>query len=1352
MADLSDFEVGQAVELQDGRIAIVRYAGNTHFAAGDWIGVALEDASGKNDGAVQGQRYFDCEPRHGMFVRPSAVRPLEEPTPKANGKTNGSGGKERPQSSQSVIDLGTAKRRSIVDAGAAKRHSVNAQSPTPGLRGPAGSRMLRSPTQSPTKQSGTTTSSRTSASRMDTPSTVRAPPSSTVRPRASIGSRPSMGPPATQSAITLPPRRSLAGPPNGSAVGGSAINYPSRSALGNQPSLRPGIGKRLSSLSGGSQASEGSGLDSVDEEEMPETDAPVASERQLDRARKTISPALSKSSAAVSSPSLPSSRETSSPTITQRPAFTSTVANREVEDLKTKLRVMEKKRMEDRERMKSLDRVRTERDKFEGIIQRLQSKYQPQQQEMTELRDQLKESETKIKQIEAEQADHDVIIEMATLDREMAEETAEVLRTELNALKQKADEMELEVEVLREENHELGQEMSPEEKTSQGWLQMERSNERLREALMRLRELTQQQEGEMKDQIKSLEEDVGELEGVKELLEATREKLSKSDASIEDLRQQLDTALGAEAMIEELTEQNMTLNERIEGLRATVEDLQDLKELNDELEFNHVETEKQMQEEIDFKNMLVADQARKHAQQEKTLQDYDYTTARFRELVTNLQSDLEDMRASQQLTETEAEDLTNRSRAMMDLNMKLQISASKTQAKTIELELRQLEAQEATEHLTIVQMFLPETFQTERDSVLALLRFRRVGFKAHLLHGFVKERVSGQDTLGHEGYIFAACDVMDKLTWVWAMCDRFISAISTCSIEQFAKFEGALFELEPVERALNGWIDGLRKDELSEKQCASELQRSMSLMSHLAEIHIPESLESYAEDVLMRTLLMQSHLENTAVALSHIKTLVRSKITALEADSEEVQYFSESSDTLVSHARSAKVAISKIVRTIEELKARSLSLNTDTFTSFNKCEDSARELAQCSRRLGEEASTILQEEGRAESITYSEIQSHLSNIAESVLYATDGNLLHAFSSKFRSLSNKLIDLGNLSTDLTMTVEFERAPAPWTVRSKELKSSNVASIDTEEEIRRLRDDVYNRATQLKLRDRTLEESSVKIELLESRMRDATMKGDRITKLERTVDQSKHRERDLAEAIEAQVRDLQNLEIELEKWKKIANDSQATGGSGPHGGKEGKERAVATAREMEVLRNEIESLQGAVRYLREDNRCARLLEKDRTLEWLDEPLTKTSSPQQQKSSLIRAESHDVLNELLYLATSARLVDLSHLPVNKLAWRPAKSTPKYHLCRQREKWEAWASWRDDVVSKGHVLQDRINGVRHVRPKSGEKEDRKVLATVDVRLPGLRQRQGKEGLAKEITIVRPDDFEAFREELGFA
>lgn len=135
MGELSEFQVGQTVELQDGRIATVQYVGSAHFAAGDWVGVELDDATGKNDGSVQGERYFDCEIGHGMFVRPAAAVVTAEPAPKTirklDDKANGTMSRARPQSAV----VSSLKRQSLLDPTSARRQSINAGSPTPSSRG-----------------------------------------------------------------------------------------------------------------------------------------------------------------------------------------------------------------------------------------------------------------------------------------------------------------------------------------------------------------------------------------------------------------------------------------------------------------------------------------------------------------------------------------------------------------------------------------------------------------------------------------------------------------------------------------------------------------------------------------------------------------------------------------------------------------------------------------------------------------------------------------------------------------------------------------------------------------------------------------------------------------------------------------------------------------------------------------------------------------------------------------------------------------------------------------------------------------------------------------------------------------
>lgn len=59
----------------DHRRGTVQYIGDVPEipGVGAWIGVALDEPTGKNDGSVKGKRYFECKHNCGVFVRPERV-------------------------------------------------------------------------------------------------------------------------------------------------------------------------------------------------------------------------------------------------------------------------------------------------------------------------------------------------------------------------------------------------------------------------------------------------------------------------------------------------------------------------------------------------------------------------------------------------------------------------------------------------------------------------------------------------------------------------------------------------------------------------------------------------------------------------------------------------------------------------------------------------------------------------------------------------------------------------------------------------------------------------------------------------------------------------------------------------------------------------------------------------------------------------------------------------------------------------------------------------------------------------------------------------------------------------------
>ncbi|VDN93244.1 unnamed protein product [Brugia pahangi] len=87
ISHVGDWEIGDRCQI-GGRVGNIVYIGPARFAPGEWIGIVLDQPLGKNDGSVDGHRYFSCEPKHGLFCKASKLEHVQSTSLSADTSQN----------------------------------------------------------------------------------------------------------------------------------------------------------------------------------------------------------------------------------------------------------------------------------------------------------------------------------------------------------------------------------------------------------------------------------------------------------------------------------------------------------------------------------------------------------------------------------------------------------------------------------------------------------------------------------------------------------------------------------------------------------------------------------------------------------------------------------------------------------------------------------------------------------------------------------------------------------------------------------------------------------------------------------------------------------------------------------------------------------------------------------------------------------------------------------------------------------------------------------------------------------------------------------------------------------------
>uniref|UniRef100_A0A8C1P3A3 Dynactin subunit 1 n=1 Tax=Cyprinus carpio TaxID=7962 RepID=A0A8C1P3A3_CYPCA len=410
--------------------------------------------------------------------------------------------------------------------------------------------------------------------------------------------------------------------------------------------------------------------------------------------------------------------------------------------------------------------------------------------------------------------------------------------------------------------------------------QLEEQNARLKEALVRMRDLSASEKQEHAKQQKLMEKKNFELDALRCQKENLQEEIKMSEKTIDELKEQVDAALGAEEMVEMLTERNLDLEEKVRELRETVTDLEAINEMNDELQENARETELELREQLDLSAAGVREVEKRVEAAQETVADYQQTIQKYRELTTHLQEVNREL-MSQQEASTEQQQ-----QPAEIFDFKIKFAETKAYAKAIEMELRKMEVAQANRQVSLLISFMPDSFLKhggDHDCILALLLIPRLICKAELISKQAQEKFELTETCSQKAgmrgavgeQLSFAAGLIYSLTLLQATLHKYEQALSQCSVDVYKRVGSLYSEMSVHERSLDFLIDLLYKDLLDETVNVEPLTKAIKYYQHLYSIHLAEQPEDCTMQLADHIKFTQSALDCMAVEVGRLRAFIQ---------------------------------------------------------------------------------------------------------------------------------------------------------------------------------------------------------------------------------------------------------------------------------------------------------------------------------------------------------------------------------------------------------------------------------------------------------------------------------------------
>ncbi|KAG7359168.1 CAP-Gly domain containing protein [Nitzschia inconspicua] len=774
------FEVNDPVFVQNRENrqleGVVAYIGSVDFADGDdWVGVRLTGSSvglGKNDGTVQGRKYFDSPPQCGLFVKVSAIE-------------------KRQLNRLEMLRL----RRELASSGTADTPSGGGNAVATGSTAGGSRTPIRRPATSNTDASSVTTPSTLTSSKNQT-----TPLSATATTTAAKSAGSSKTPSAATRLEEIRQRRAqLQG---GSGSVGIAGSVPSTSAASttttDSQEMVSALQEQVDSLNA-QLTSKTQELQSL-QNEVSKTKE-IAEKK--DRTIKILQQDLEQAKTSIKMKASERSQEEEEHQIAKLQAQVNQLEKRlsdeqrafkeSTNELQTKCQQAEVALAAAQAQVDGLNNELASRDAQEEQEQQQSSQQRSNDashyKERAKLQAEVASLNRRVEQLELDKQELENTVEELALDKEQLEEIKENLEDRLEELKLDQETAQMELEETKMELEDMrtkleameeastrtttaaavasagavitsvasssGGDNNTEEQQAQEDLAQNLSiqNARLREALIRLREQSSMEKMELSRQMRTLEKQAEEAKTLSVEVESLRESRKDYEEQISDLKDMVEQGSAYEIMVEDLSDRVLSLEEELNAALQTIREMEEAADITAEMEEVQSEELKALNREMEDRETVIRNLEEAIKMQRKREEDFQRTVANYRGMLENLRQEKKALLELQEGGEGEKSDLVSASQKALARAAQLVQDAA---------EMRKREAQAAIDRIdSQVRMHLCERLESMLPTSVTAAEVASI--KGELL----LSKVVGKSSLSLDGIARSFTKTIRARAWEW---------------------------------------------------------------------------------------------------------------------------------------------------------------------------------------------------------------------------------------------------------------------------------------------------------------------------------------------------------------------------------------------------------------------------------------------------------------------------------------------------------------------------------------------------------------------------------------------------------